>query len=121
MSDGGQMDLLKALRQKELGIDTAQAHNGRWVDTARRVAKRICEEQGTVTADDVREALYPRQPTTTPGVPSSAGASGGPGNGGRAGCGRAMGTSSGCGGCNELERIDAACFAAGASYVPVCS
>jgi hypothetical protein len=56
---GAQMDLFEARRAKERGLDAVQRHNSRWIDYARPVARRIARERGTVTADDVREALEP--------------------------------------------------------------
>ena len=48
-----------AQRAKEAGIAQAHEHSPTWVDLARATARDIARARGTVTADDVREVLYP--------------------------------------------------------------
>lgn len=42
---------------KEEGMWKAEEANERWLELARMHAKRIAQEKGTVTADDVRSAV----------------------------------------------------------------
>ena len=59
MTAPAQLDLFEAQRRKRAGIATAEEHSASWIEQARACARDLCERHGTVTADDVREVLYP--------------------------------------------------------------
>ena len=50
-----QLDLFAARRGRDRGIARVAAKNGTFLETMRGVARMICRQKGSVTADDLRE------------------------------------------------------------------
>jgi hypothetical protein len=55
----GLFDAPEAELRKAAGLAQVYRHNETWVSIARRCAESIAREHGTVTADEVRNVLYP--------------------------------------------------------------
>jgi hypothetical protein len=55
-----QLDLDEGLRRRNVGLDSVEAHEASWLAEARKVARYIAWERGTVTSDDVQ--LHCRRP-----------------------------------------------------------
>ncbi len=49
-------DLAEGLRRRDEGRSRAVSRHADWLEQARRTAVRLCHEQGTVSADDLRAA-----------------------------------------------------------------
>lgn len=53
------LDRAAALSARDGVLRHMQARHATWLDAARMTARRIARQKGNVTADDVREILYP--------------------------------------------------------------
>jgi len=53
-----QLNLSLGMRLRDRGLDAVEDHNMSWVDRMRWVARRICDEEFTVSADDLRDYVH---------------------------------------------------------------
>lgn len=57
-----QLSLFQGLRLRDQGMERVASHNKPWLLRHRRHAARICLEQGTVWADEIRDGDEPDHP-----------------------------------------------------------
>jgi len=58
-----------AFKAKTKGIALVATHNAAWLEEARAIAREICRQSGSVTAEDVRDKIH-----TAPNHPNAWGA-----------------------------------------------